>query len=96
MPYLSTVQVQSEFKIKNFGQNQVYGENLWLISLKTKIWCNNVVSRRFGKYSFITGIVKDKNPAKDADITPLHQAARRGLLDIYEYIADQVTDKNPV
>ena len=52
MPLLTTVQVQSEFKIKKFGQNQVYGEDLWLLSLKTKKWCNNVVSRRFAKYSF--------------------------------------------
>ena len=52
MPYLSTVQVQSEFKIKILGQNWVYGENLGLLTLKTKNWCNNVFSRRFGKYSF--------------------------------------------
>ena len=62
MPYLSTVQVQSEFKIKNFGQNQVYGADLWLISLKTKIWCNNVVSRRFGKYSFEKNLLSLNQP----------------------------------
>ena len=44
--------VQSEFKIKNVGLNQVYGEDLWSLFKKTKNWCNNVVSRRFGKYSF--------------------------------------------
>ena len=49
---LCTVQVHSKFKIKIFGQNQVYCEDLRLLTLKTKIWHNNVLSRRFGKYSF--------------------------------------------
>ena len=49
---LCTVQVHSEFKNKILDQNQVYCEDLRLLTLKTKIWHNNVLSRRFGKYSF--------------------------------------------
>ena len=47
-----TLQVHSEFKIEIFGPNQVYCEDLRLLTLKTKIWHNNVLSRSFGKYSF--------------------------------------------
>ena len=46
---LCTVQVHSEFKIKILDQNQVYCEDLRLLTLKTKIWHNNVLSRRFGR-----------------------------------------------
>ena len=42
---LCTVQVHSEFKIKILDQNQVYCEDLRLLTLKTKIWHNNVLSR---------------------------------------------------
>ena len=49
----TTVQVQSESKIKIFGQNQVYGEDLRSLLQKTKNWGNNQVSRRCeNKYSF--------------------------------------------
>ena len=34
-----------------FCQNQDYGEYLRSLTPKTKIWCNNPVSRRFGKYT---------------------------------------------
>ena len=52
MSYLTTVQVQSEFKFKILGQNKVYGEDLISLTSKTKKRGNNVVSRRFGRYSF--------------------------------------------
>ena len=52
MPRLTTVKVQYESKIKIYGQNLVYGEDLRSQTLKTKIWGNNHLSRRFGKYSF--------------------------------------------
>ena len=56
---LCTVQVHSEFKIKILGQDQVYCEDLRLLTLKTKIWHNNVLSRRFGKYSFVHETVSE-------------------------------------
>ena len=52
MPRLTTVKVQYESKIKIYGQNLVYGEDLRSLTLKTKNWGNNHLSRRFGKYSF--------------------------------------------
>ena len=52
MSSLTTVQVQSESKIKKIGQNWVYGEDLRSLTPKTKKWGNNHLSRRFGKYSF--------------------------------------------
>ena len=52
MTNLTTVQVQSESKIKKIGQNWVYGEDLRSLTPKTKKWGNNHLSRRFGKYSF--------------------------------------------
>ena len=52
MPRLTTVKVQYESKIKIYGQNLVYGEDLRSLTLKTKNWDNNHLSRRFGKYSF--------------------------------------------
>ena len=52
MPPLYTVQVKFEFKIKILGQNLVYDEDRRFLTLKTKKWHNNVLSRRFGKYSF--------------------------------------------
>ena len=51
-----TVQVKFEFKFKILGQNWVYDEDLRLLTLKRKNWHNNVLSRRFGKYSLV---VKD-------------------------------------
>ena len=54
MSNLTTVQVQSESKIKKIGQNWVYGEDLRSLTPKTKKWGNNHLSRRFGKYSFDT------------------------------------------
>jgi hypothetical protein len=44
------LQVQFEFKIKIFGQNRVYGDDLRSPSPKTKNRGNNHLSRRFGKY----------------------------------------------
>ena len=52
MPRLTTVKVQYESKIKIFGQNLLYGEDLRSLTLKTKKWGNNHLSRSFGKYSF--------------------------------------------
>jgi hypothetical protein len=52
MPQLTTVQVNSEFKFKTLVQNWVYGEDLRSLTSKTKNQGNNVVSRRFGRYSF--------------------------------------------
>jgi hypothetical protein len=49
---LITVQVQFESKIKILVKDRVYGEDLRSKTLIAKIWCNNQVSRRFGKYSF--------------------------------------------
>ena len=44
---------ECECKIQNLGQHQVYGEDLRSLTIKKKkIWHNNPVSRRFGRYSF--------------------------------------------
>ena len=59
MSNLTTLQVQSESKIKIIGQNQVYAQNLRYLTSKSKIWCNNQVSRRFGKYSFNNSFILD-------------------------------------
>ena len=47
------MEVQSESKIKILGQNQFFGEYIRPLSPKTKIWHDNPVSRKFGKYSFL-------------------------------------------
>ena len=44
------------FKIKILGQNWVYDEDLRLLTLKTKNWPNNFLSRRFGKYSYYQNV----------------------------------------
>ena len=69
MSSLTTVQVQSESKIKKIGQNWVYGENLRSLTPKAKKWGNNHLSRRFGKYSF------DKTQNHDLFISPKRKNA---------------------
>jgi hypothetical protein len=61
MSHLTTVQVQSESKIEILGQNHVYGKNLRSLTPKTKIWHNNPVFRRFGKYSFSKTVFYEVN-----------------------------------
>jgi len=62
------VQVHSEFKIKILGQNQIYCEDLRLLTLKTKIWHNNVLSRRIGKYSFLKKNIPKSYPELERSI----------------------------
>ena len=69
MPRLTTVKVQYESKIKIYGQNLLYGEDLRSLTLKTKKWGNNHLSRRFGKYSF------DKTQNHDLFISPKRKNA---------------------
>ena len=61
MSHLTTVQVQSESKIEILGQNHVYGKYLRSLTPKTKIWHNNPVFRRFGKYSFSKTVFYEVN-----------------------------------
>ena len=45
----------------------------------------------------IMELSKNKNPKNgmDGGDTPLHMAAYEGYLDIFKYIVEHVTDKNP-
>ena len=45
-------QVKTDPAILKGLKKRSWSQNLRSLSQKTKIWCNNAVSRRFGKYSF--------------------------------------------
>ena len=52
MTIINFVQSCSNFPQLNKIKKQASSQNWKSLTQKTKIWCNNVLSRMFGKYSF--------------------------------------------